>query len=123
MADVRTVAPMILYGLRVSSEHPPVAALGAVPTLWFTVAFNLTALLVAVVGIGLNDEAVWLLWLPIASLALSAVTGVVCLVRRQTRPFGGGCLGGTAVSVLVFLVLFVIFFVTYFIVPGGHELS
>jgi hypothetical protein len=106
----RTVALMILYGLRVSSEHPPVAALGAVPTLWFTVAFNLTALLVAVVGTGLNDEAVWLLWLPVASLALCAVTGV-------------GCLGGTAVSVLVFLVLFVIFLVTYFIVPGGHELS
>jgi hypothetical protein len=32
-------------------------------------------------------------------------------------------LGGTALSILVFLVLFVIFFVTYFIVPGGDEVS
>jgi hypothetical protein len=39
------------------------------------------------------------------------------------RPFGVGCLGGTAVSALVYLVLLVIFVVTYFIVPGSHELS
>ena len=99
------------------------AALRTVPTLWYTVAFNLIALLVAVWGIGLNAEAVWPLWLPVTSLALCAATGIVCLFRGQTRPFGVGCLGGTAVSVLVFLALFAIFFVTYFIVPGGHELS
>ena len=93
------------------------------PTLWYTVAFNLTALLVAALGIGFNDEAVWPLWVPVASLASCAVIGVVCLFRGQTRSFGVGCLGGTVVATLVYLVLFVIFFVTYFIVPGGHELS
>jgi hypothetical protein len=51
------------------------------------------------------------------------VIGSGCVCRRRTRSFGAGCLGGTALSILVFLVLFVIFFVTYFIVPGGDELS
>jgi hypothetical protein len=114
---------MIPYGRRVARDQPPVAALRAVPTLWYTVAFNLSALLIAVVGLGLDNEAVWPLWLPLASLALCVATGVGCLFGTQTRSFGAGCLAGTAVSILVFLVLFVIFFVTYFIVPGGHELS
>ena len=118
---MRTFAQTIIYGLRVTREPP--AALGAVPTLWYTVAFNLTTLLVAVVGIGFNNEAMWPLWLPVASLASGAVIGVVYLFRGQTRSHGVGCLGGTAVSILVYLVLIVIFFVTYFIVPDGHELS
>ena len=121
-AHLRTGALTIPYGLRVTREQPP-TALRAVPTLWYTVAFNLTALLVAVLGIGFDDEAVWPLWLPVASLASCAVIGVVCLFGEQTRSFGAGCLGGTAVATLVYLVLFMIFFVTYFIVPGGHELS
>ena len=120
---MKTGAATILYGRRVSREQPPLTVLGAVPTLWYTVAFNLSVLLIAVVGVGLDNEAGWPLWLPLASLALCVVIGAGCVFRRRTRSFGAGCLGGTAVSILVFLVLFVIFFVTYFIVPGGHELS
>ena len=74
-------------------------------------------------SLGSPDEALWPIWFPVVSLALSGVLGVVCVPHRETRPFGLGCLGGTAVKGLVYLVLFVIFFVTYFIVPGGHELS
>lgn len=114
---------MFAYGLRVAREHASAPALGAVPVLWYTVAFNLSALLVSLAALGFNDEAVWPLWLPVASLALGAATGVICLFGAQARSYGVGCLCGTAVSILVFVVLFVIFFVTYFIVPGGHELS
>jgi hypothetical protein len=121
-AHARTRTLTIPYGLLVTREHPP-TALRAAPTLWYTVAFNLTALLVAVVGSWFNNEAVWPLWLPVASLASCAVNDVVCLFRTQARSFGVGCLGGTAVSTVVYLVLFVIFFVTYFIVPGDHEFS
>ncbi|HEY7044172.1 MAG TPA: hypothetical protein VH419_10935 [Nocardioidaceae bacterium] len=98
-------------------------ALRAVTILWYTVAFNLAALLISVVGIGFDSGAAWPLWLPLASVSLCAMSGVFCLFGTQTRSFGAGCLGGTAVSILVFLVLFMIFFVTYFIVPGGHDLS
>jgi len=106
-----------------ASDHASAPPLGAVPILWYTVAFNLSTLLISVVGIGFNDEAIWPLLLPVASLSVCALVGVVCLFGRQTRSFGVGCMGGTAVSVLMFLVLFATFFVTYFIVPGGHELS
>lgn len=122
-ADGGTGAFTILYGLRVTSQQTPATPLHTVPTLWFTLAFNLFALLLAVVLVGLGDDVQWPLWLPVASLALSGVVGVASLARRQTRRFGAGCLGGTAVSALVYLVLFVVFLVTYFIVPGDHELS
>jgi hypothetical protein len=49
----------IAYGLGMASDQASVAPLGAVPILWYTVAFNLTALLISVVGIGFNDEAIW----------------------------------------------------------------
>ena len=95
----------------------------AVPVLWLTVAANLATLMIAVALLGLDDDRTWVLWLPVASLALSGVVGTASLVRRRTRRLGVGCLAGTAVSVLAYVVLVGIFFVTYFIVPGGHELS
>ena len=118
-----TPAAMAIYGLGMAREHAPAPGLGAVPVLWYTVAFNLSALLVSLTALGFNDEGVWPLWLPVASLALCAATGVICLFGAQTRSYGVGCLGGTALSIFVFVALFMIFFVTYFLVPGGHELS
>lgn len=96
-------------------------SLRAVPAMWFTVAFNLLALWVAVTLVFLAD-AEPAAWLPVASLALGGAVGLVSVARPQTRRFGVGCLGGTAVSVVVFAVLLVIFFVSYFVL-GGHELS
>ena len=105
-----------------TSERPSVTALRAAPTLWYAVALNLAALLVTVIAVAFTGT-LWPVLILVVTLGSSAATGAVCLVRRETRPFGVGCLGGAAVSALVILVLFVIFFVTYFVVPGGHELS
>lgn len=106
-----------------TAERFSTSALRAVPTLWSTVAFNLFVLLVAVIAVELSDDLAWCVWLPVASLALSGAVGFAHLLSARTRPFGVGCLGGTAVSALVFLVLAATFFVAYFVVPGGHELS
>lgn len=96
-------------------------SLRAAPALWFTLAFNLLALWVAVMLVFLAD-AEPAAWLPAASLALGGVVGLVSMARPQTRRFGEGCLGGTAVSAVVFAALLAIFFVSYFVL-GGHELS
>jgi len=59
---------------------------------------------------------------PRCPLALSGAVGLASVARPQTRRFGAGCPGGTAVSVVVFAVLLAVSFVSYFML-GGHELS
>lgn len=105
-----------------SSDQSRVTALGVAPKLWYVVALNLAALLIAVLATYLS-RAPWPLWVPVVALVSSSATGAIFVFHKATRPFGIGCLSGTALSASVFLVLFLIFFVTYFVVPGGHELS
>jgi hypothetical protein len=125
MIDRRAADRLVVhYVPAVTIQQAPPARRRAPSTLWLTVAFNLFALLAAIVLVpSLGDDLEWCVGLPIASLALSGGTGVTCLLRERTRPFGVGCLAGTAVAILAFVVLFAVFFVTYFIVPGGHQLS
>jgi hypothetical protein len=96
-------------------------SLRAVPTLWLTLAFNLLTLwcAVALAFLAHADPAVWL---PLASLVLCGAVGLVALARPQSRRFGVGCLGGTAVSLMVYAALLLVFFVCYFVI-GGNELS
>jgi hypothetical protein len=96
------------------------------PTLWLTVAFNISALLVASVLVGIVgrfDDLLWALWLPVASLALSTAAGMAALASPRTRRLSAGILGGAAASTLTYGLLLAILAVTYFLVPGGHELS
>jgi hypothetical protein len=113
-----------LYSHRVTLDQTPERPTAS--TLWLTVAFNVSALLVASVlagVVGRFDDLLWALWLPVASLALSAAAGMAALASPRTRRLSVGILGGAAASTVTYVVLLAILAVTYFLVPGGHELS
>ena len=84
------------------------------------VALNLAALLIAVATYlsRARGRCGFLLW-----PWCRARRRVPSSCSKATRPFGIGCLSGTALSASVFLVLFLIFFVTNFVVLVVDELS
>jgi len=93
----------------------------AAPAFWFTLAFNLAVLWVAVVLVMIVDLEPAML-LPLGSLGLSVVVGLAAVARPHSRHFGAACLGGAAGSGVVFALLLAVFLVSYFVL-GGHELS
>ena len=97
------------------------ATRAAPPAFWFTLAFNLAVLWLAVVLATIAHLEPAML-LPLASFGLSAAVGLAALARPHSRRFGAACLGGAAGSGVVFALLLVVFFIGYFVL-GGHELS
>lgn len=91
------------------------------PALWWTVAFNLLALLLAVALFAADVTVEGFSFAPLA-LAGTGMVGLVALARPRTRRLGLGCLVGTAVSAAIYALLLAVFFVTYFVI-GGNELS
>jgi hypothetical protein len=90
-------------------------------TLYCTIALNFTVSCVGLVVVMTGHWDAGFL-IPLMSISLTGVIGLVALPPRRTRRLGGGALLGALVSILCFVAVITAVFVGYFVI-GGNELS